>query len=271
MGIETAAKGKTLGRKTPVSEFTHNRFILTSLVSKDFKLKYRRSVLGVAWSVLNPLLMMIVLAAVFSYMFRFSIENFALYLIIGQTLFTMMQNSTEGAMRSIIESAPLIKKVKIEKMIFPLEKVLFELVNFAISIIAIVLVMIWYQVFPDWNIIFMPLLLIFMIMFCTGLGMLLSAMAVFFRDMVHLWGVVVTAWTYATPLFYPMEMLPDWMQSAMVWNPMYQFVTYFRDITMWHITPSLELNAICLGMALVTFIVGFIVFRKTERKFILFV
>ena len=251
--------------------FAHNRFVLTSLVSKDFKLKYRRSILGVAWSVLNPLFTMIVLAAVFSYMFRFDIENFPLYLIVGTVLFGFMQNATTGAMTSIIDSAPMIKKVRIEKAIFPLEKVLFELVNFAISLIAIVLVMAWFRIFPDWRIVLLPVLLLFMILFCTGLGLLLSSLAVFFRDMVHLWGVVTTAWTYATPLFYPVELLPDWMQVAMTWNPMYQYVTYFRDITMWHVTPSFEMHLLCLGMALVTFIVGLVVFRATERKFILFV
>jgi ABC-2 type transport system permease protein len=266
---DTAAS--TQAKSVRVTEFAHNRFVLTSLVGKDFKLKYRRSVLGVAWSVLNPLLMMIVLAAVFSYMFRFNIENFPLYLIVGTVLFTFMQNATTGAMLSIIESAPMIKKVRIEKAIFPLEKVLFELVNFAISLIAIVLVMAWFQVFPDWNIVLLPVLLFFIILFCIGLGLLLSALAVFFRDMVHLWGVVCTAWTYATPLFYPMDLLPDWMQAAMVWNPMYQYVTYFRDITIWHVTPSVEMHLMCLGMALITFIVGLVVFRATERKFILFV
>lgn len=254
-----------------LAQFRHNRFVLTSLVSKDFKLKYRRSVLGIAWSILNPLLMMIVLAAVFSYMFRFNIENFPLYLICGTVLFTFMQNATTDAMRSIILSAPLIKKVRIEKAIFPLEKVLFELLNFAISLIAIVLVMAWFRVFPDINILLLPVLLLFMVLFCTGLSLLLSALVVFFRDLEHLYSVLTTAWTYATPLFYPFDLLPDWMQAAEMWNPMYHYVTYFRDITMWHITPSLETHLICFGMALVTFIVGLVVFRKTENKFILFV
>jgi ABC-2 type transport system permease protein len=271
MAQTTAKKGRSLGRKTPVSEFTHNRFILSVLVSRDFKLKYRRSVLGIAWSVLNPLLMMIVLAAVFSYMFRFDIENFPMYLILGTTLFTMMQNSTTDSMRSIIESAPLIKKVKVEKMLFPLEKVVFELLNFAISLIAVVIVMLWFRIMPTPNAFFLPLLMVYMLLFCTGLGLLLSTMAVFFRDMVHLWTVVCTAWTYATPLFYPLSLTPGWMQAAMPWNPMYQYVDYFRQILLYNITPSLETNLICFGMAAITFAVGLFVFRKTQSKFILYV
>jgi ABC-2 type transport system permease protein len=248
-----------------------NLFILRTLVTKDFKLKYRRSILGILWSVLNPLLTMIVLSAVFSFMFRFEIENFPLYLILGHIVFALMATSTSDAMNSIVGAAPLIKKVRVEKMIFPLEKIIFELLNFAISLIAVVIVLVYFQVFPTWNIIFTPLLIFYVALFSAGFGLLLSSLAVFFRDMVYLWGVIITAWTYATPLFYPVGMLPDWMQAAMQFNPMYQYVTYFRDIMMWNITPSLEQNLICLGMAGITFLVGLTVFRKTENKFILYV
>ncbi|WP_231897331.1 ABC transporter permease [Gordonibacter urolithinfaciens] len=157
-----------------------NWFILTSLVSKDFKLKYRRSVLGVAWSVLNPLLMMIVLAAVFSVVFRGTIEPFPVYLILGQTLFTFMSDATSGAMGSIIESAPLIKKIRINKMLFPLEKVMFALLNFAISLIAVAIVMVFFQVVPTFNILLLPVLLAYLFMFSLGLGLLLAALSVFF-------------------------------------------------------------------------------------------
>lgn len=258
---------------TGQSSFKRNWFTITSLVSKDFKLKYRRSVLGVLWSVLNPLLMMCVLAAVFSFFLKFGddIQNFPLYLILGNVLFALMSDSTTGAMWSILESAPLIKKIRIAKMIFPIEKVLFQLVNFAISLIAVVIVMLFFRIEPTWHLIALPVLLVFMMLFCTGLGMLLSALAVFFRDVCHLWGVVITAWTYATPLFYPMSILPDWMQRAEVFNPMYHYVTYFRDIVMNGSIPGMKEQLVCLGMALITFAIGFIVFRATEKKFILYV
>lgn len=250
-----------------------NWFTITSLVSKDFKLKYRRSALGVLWSVLNPLLMMCVLAAVFSNILKFggSIENFPMYLILGNILFTLMADSTTGAMTSILESAPLIKKIRVSKVIFPLEKVLFQLVNFAVSLIAVIIVMLFFRIPPTLTLLALPLLLVFMTFFCAGMGMLLSALAVFFRDVCHLWSVVLTAWTYATPLFYPIEMLPDWMQAAEVFNPMYHYVAYFRAIAMNGTLPGLGEQLICLGMALATFVVGLIVFKATERKFILYV
>lgn len=252
-------------------ELRRNWFVLTSLISRDFKLKYRRSVLGVLWSVLNPLLMMCVLTAVFSTFFRFDIENYPLYLILGTTLFSLMSDSTSTAMMSIINSSSLIKKVRIEKIIFPLEKTLFQLVNYCLSLLAVAAVMVFFQVIPTINILLLPLLLFFVLLFSTGLGLLLSALVVFFRDIGHLWSVVITAWTYATPLFYSTNILPDWMVPIMNFNPMYHYVTYLRDIALWGQTPGLQENLICLGMGLITFIIGYITFRKLEKKFILYV
>ena len=252
-------------------QFKKDWFILTSLVSKDFKLKYRRSALGVLWSVLNPLLMMIVLTAVFSTVFRFQIENFALYLILGQTLFGLKSDATSGAMSSIIDSASLIKKIRINKILFPLEKVAFALVNFVISLIAVVAVMVFFQVVPTLNLLFLPLLLLYVFAFSLGLGLLIAALSVFFRDVMHLWSVVLTAWTYATPLFYPIEILPDFLAPLMQFNPMYHYVTYFREIALWGMTPSLEQNLICIGFAAAALVLGYVVFRAKEKKFILYV
>lgn len=249
----------------------HDLFILRSLVSKDFKLKYRRSALGVLWSILNPLLMMCVLTAVFSFIFRFDIENYPLYLILGQILFALMSGATSSAMGSIIDAAPLLKKIKVNRMIFPIEKVSFELVNFLISLVAVAAVMVWFKIHPSPTMLMLPLLLVYVVMFSLGIGLLLSALAVFFRDVVHLWGVIITAWTYATPIFYPISMLDGWMQQVMQFNPMYHFVSYFRDIMMYNTMPGLGENLMCLGGAFGMLVIGIAVFKKLEKKFILYI
>lgn len=266
-----SATETTAVRKRP-TEFQHNLFVLETLVTKDFKLKYRRSVLGILWSVLNPLLMMCVLAAVFSYMFRFNIENFPLYLILGQIMFDFMNRSTSQAMSSIIEAQSLIKKVRIEKMVFPLEKTMFELVNFAISLIAVACVMVYFQVAPSIHALWcVPLVTLLVFIFSAGLGLLISALSVFFRDVMHLWGVVLTAWTYATPLFYPVDLLSGFMRQLMEFNPMYHYITMFRDVMMWNTCPSGTEILIGAVMAIITFAIGFAVFRKSESKFILYI
>jgi ABC-2 type transport system permease protein len=268
------------------SRFRKDWYILSSLVGKEFKRKYRRSVLGVVWSVLNPVLQMIVLTIVFSYMFRFDMPGvpFALYLILGQTLFAIMASSSNAGLMSIMEAAPLIKKVRVNKFIFPLSKVLFEFVNFGFSFIAVIAVTLYYHFDPSqswefaasFGLLSVPLVLIYLAIFCAGLSFLLSALAVFFRDVIHLWSVFVLLWTYATPLFYPLNALPESLyginvKAIMQFNPMYQFITYMRDIMLYGRVPGLEQNLICLAMALVTFAVGFLVFRFAQRKFILYV
>ena len=270
--IDTDVAYMAVSKQRPRNELHQNMFVLRSLVGRDFKLKYRRSVLGVLWSVLNPLLMMVVMAAVFSYMFRFSIENFPLYLILGTIMFAFMSNGTSSAMSSIIQNQALIKKIRIEKMLFPLEKATFELLNFAISLIAAAVVMIYYQIAPSIHALWgLPFLIICVTVFTAGLGLLVSALSVFFRDVMHLWSVILTAWNYATPIFYPYEMLDGWMQTVMQFNPMFHYVTFFRDIMMWDTNPGGMECLICLGMALVTLLVGYVVFRKAENRFILYI
>ena len=262
---------QTLATEKAPRPYKKDLLILEQLVTKDFKLKYRRSFLGVLWSVLNPLLMMIVMSIVFSYMFGSNVPNFPLYLIVGNVTFSLMSDSTNAALTSIINAAPLLKKVKVNRYIFPVQKVLFALVNFAFSLIAVAIVMLFFQVMPTWHFIWLPLCLFLLMLFCIGVGMAIGALSVFFRDIIHLWGVVITAWTYATPLFYPVGLLPDWMQAAEAFNPMYHYVCYFRDIAMYNTVPGLTENLICLGMAAITFAIGFAVFKATEKKFILYV
>ena len=255
-------------------------FILRELVSKDFKIKYRRSVLGVAWSVLNPLLMMIVMAIVFSTIFAqgrngsVTPELYPLYLIIGNVTFSLMSESTSTALSSIIDASSLLKKVKVHRFVFPIQKVLFALVNYAFSLIAIALVMLWFRIVPTWHIIWLPVGLLLLMIFCMGLGLLLSSLTVFFRDIRHLWGVVITAWTYFTPIFWTddyIKAMDSWLQVLMYGNPMYNYLNFMRQILLWQTNPEPITVALCVGWAIVAFIIGFTVFRRTEHKFILYI
>ncbi len=251
-----------------------DRYILQQLVLKDFKLKYRRSAMGVAWSVLNPLLMMCVMAAAFSRMIGLSangIPNYPLYIILGNVTFSFVSESTSAGMGSIIAASSLLKKVKINRWVFPVEKVLFAAVNFFFSLIAVALVMLFFRIAPTWHLLLLPLLVLYIAIFSCGLSLLLSAAAVFFRDVMHLWSVFLTAWTYATPLFYPQEILPAWMISLERFNPMYHFVTYIRDLLLYQQTPSLSLNLACISCSLLSLAIGLFVFRRTERRFILYI
>lgn len=262
------------------NEFEKDAFILRQLVTKDFKIKYRRSVLGVAWSVLNPLLMMIVMAIVFSTIFgqgrngSMTPEMYPLYLIVGNITFAVMSESTNQALTSIVGAAPLLKKVKVHRWVFPVQKVLFSLVNFAFSLVAVAIVMLWFRVTPSWHLILLPVCLLLLMCFCMGLGMMLSALTVFFRDVMHLWSVVITAWTYITPIFWTTDFvaqMPHLVRILVYANPMYNYLQFMRDIFLFQTTPSLLTFGMCVAWAVLALIIGYTVFHKSERKFILYI
>lgn len=258
------------------TELDKNRFILKQLVTKDFKRKYRRSVLGIAWSVLNPLMMMIVMSVVFSFVFRADIENYPLYLILGNITFSFMSESTSQALMSFIDAAPLLKKVRVSRFVFPVQKVLFALVNFTFSLVAVALVMLWFRVVPTWHIIWLPVCLFLLVLFCSGIGLIVGSLAVFFRDVIHLWSVILTAWTYLTPIFWVPTQLaangaPTWVMSIVELNPMYGFVTFMRDIFLWNQNPSMQTLGLCVFWAVIMLGIGILVFRKTQHKFILYI
>lgn len=262
------------------NDFQKDKFILEQLVTKDFKLKYRRSVLGIAWSVLNPLLMMVVMAIVFSTIFAqgrngsITPDMYPLYLIVGNVTFSVMSDSTTQAMSSILGASSLLKKVKVHRWVFPVQKVLFSLVNFALSLVAVALVMIWFRVVPSWHLILLPVCLFFLMLFCMGLGLMLSALSVFFRDVMHLWSVVITAWTYFTPIFWTTDFIaqmPHILRVIMYANPMYNYLTFMRDIFLFQQSPTPLVFGLCVAWALISLAIGYTIFHKTEHKFILYI
>lgn len=245
--------------------------LLKELVSRDLKVKYRRSFLGYVWSLLNPLMMMAVMTVVFSYMFRFDIPNYPLYLICGQTLWTFFNESTNMAMQSIILNGALIRKVYIPKYIFPISRVVSSFVTMSFSLTAILIVMLVTRVPLTWNLLLLPVVLVLLLLFCMGVGMALSALSVYFRDLVHLYGVLTMAWMYATPIFYPVTALPEKLMSIIQCNPMYHYIMFFREIVLYGTFPTANLWIGCIGFSVLFFAAGLLIFRKMQRNFILYV
>ena len=140
-----------------------------------------------------------------------------------------------------------------------------------ILLIAVLIVMFAVGVYPTWTALLLPLFLVYFGMFCVGLSLLLSTLSVFFRDVIHLWSVILTAWTYATPLFYPADILPGWMMTLERFNPMFHFVNYIRELLLYQRLPSVKLNVACAVCGILMLVVGLLVFRKNERRFILYI
>ena len=247
------------------------RPLIHELVIRDLKVKYRRSFLGYLWSLLNPLLMMTVMAVVFTHVFRANVDNYPLYLICGQTLFSFFTESSNRAMYSILENAQLIKKIYIPKFIFPISRVVSSFVTMSFSLTAILIVMLVTRARFYWTILLIPVPIVFLFLFCCGMGMILSALSVYFRDITHLWGVATLAWMYATPIFYTIDAMPGRLMTLMKLNPMYHFINTFRNLVMFGNIPGPNAWIGCILSGLVVFALGLFVFGRLQKDFILYI
>lgn len=255
-----------------IKEIIKYRDLIEQLVVKDLKLKYRRSFLGYLWSILNPLAIMFVMVIVFSNMFRWDIPNYPVYLIIGQTLFNYMNNTTTQSIYSILDNGSLIKKVYVPKYIFTLAKVTSGLVDFLFSLGAMFIVMIITGCKFSWYLLLLPWVALQLYIFCLGVGFFLASASVFFRDIRYIYNVVLTAWMYLTPIFYPITMLPDWVRWLVSHlNPMHIYIHQFRDLALYQQAPALKLVVAGWVAAFVALFIGKLLFKKTEGKFILYI
>lgn len=246
------------------------RFLIKQLVSRDFKAKYKRSILGVFWSFLNPLLTMIVQYIVFSNLFRFDIPYYPVYLLSGIIVFNYFSEACGMALTSIIGNATLITKVYVPKYIYPLTRILSSLVNLLISMIPLIIVTMFSGLYPTKAYLLIPLMLVCLAMFCLGLGMLLSAAMVFFRDIQFLWGVLTMIWMYLTPIFYPESILPEQVVWVLKINPLYYFINFLRSCVIDGVSPEPVVYVQCFLISLCVLAAGAWVFKKSQDKFVLY-
>lgn len=254
-----------------IKGFIKYKSLLYELVVRDIKIRYRRSVLGLLWTIINPILMMTVITIVFSNLFRFEIEDYPIYFFTGNILFSFITEATTNALYSIIGGGSLIKKIYIPKYLFPVSKVMSSLVNLCFSFIAMLIIMIVTKVDFKLTMLLTPIIIIYVAMFATGLGMILSTMMIFFRDTAQLYGVVTLTWMYLTPIFYPESLLYERFPLVLNLNPMYHYISFFRNIVLYGKVPSIEQNLICLGISFIFMAVGIILFYKKQDKFILYI
>ena len=243
--------------------------LLQELVARDIKIKYRRSVLGVLWTLLNPLCMMIVLSVVFSNLFKFDVGNFPLYLLSGQVVFTFFSDSTTSSMTAIINNASLIKKIYVPKYLFVLSRVFSSFINLMASFTALLLVMVATRAELHWTVLFVPVPMLLLVGFCLGIGLILSAITVKFRDIMHLYSVFVTALMYLTPVIYPMSILPEWLYPIVRLNPITNILLMFRDVMLNNKGLDIVSLIVAIIEMLIVLLIGLRVFYKSQDEFIL--
>jgi ABC-2 type transport system permease protein len=242
--------------------------VLQELVKRDLKVRYKRSVLGIFWTMLNPLLMMVITTIVFSNLFKASVTNFPIYVLSGYIVWTFFSQSTVAASSSILDSSGLTRKVYVPAALFPLACVTSAMVNLALTIVPLGLLMIVTGGTFTWSLLVLPISAVLLALFCFGLGLILASSAVFFRDTVYTYQVLLVAWMYLTPLFYPEHIIPDQWKSIVYLNPVYHLVQLFRAPIYSGVLPD---PADFLSAALFAFgavALGWWFFETTRKRFV---
>lgn len=263
--------GKKTLLGTIIGIWERYRFLFQQLVSRDFKTKYKRSVLGYLWSFLNPLLTMLVQYIVFSTIFRSDIKNFPVYLLSGIILFNFFSDAVGQGLSAIVNNSSLITKVYVPKYIYPVTKVISSSINLVISVIPLMLVALFTGAPMTKALLLLPFGLICLIVFSIGLSLALSSAMVFFRDTQYLWGIISLAWMYATPLFYPENIIPPQYKLIQRLNPMYYIVKFVRTLMIDGVSPEPIQYAYCLIFSICMLGIGAVIFKKTQDRFVLYI
>ena len=266
--------------KSVCYNFKKYLFLMSQLIIRDFKVKYKRSILGILWSVLYPLLMMGVMALVFTNMFKFNMEgtNYLVYLMTGLIVFNYFGEASNNAMTSIVGNFSLFNKVYIPKYIFPLSKTLFVAINFVLSLLPLLLIIIFSgnevegtKCYINIYYLLLPYVYLCMFMFTTGVGYILATVSVFFRDMFYIWGILLTIINYFTPIFYSIAIIPERLQPIFKLNPLYIYINTTRDIILFSKMPSVQTLIACLLSSVIILIIGLFVFKRKQDRFIYYI
>lgn len=249
--------------------FWDYRFLLSELVKKGIRLKYRRSYLGIIWSLIEPLLNTIVLVIVFGSLGRIKDVDFPLYIVAGRLIFTFFKNSTSTASKSIRANAPMIKKVYVPKYLYPLSGVLYNYVIFLISLIVLFLVEAYCRVLPTWHMIQLIPALLFILLISIGVGFILCTLNVFFRDIEYLWNVICTLIFYCSAvMYYPKMLLESPYGWILKYNPIYQVIDIVRSAVMGYDMSAWSVQY-CLIWSIGSIVLGLVFFKKKQDEFIL--
>ena len=264
MGVEYM-----LGKK--IDEFMYYVPFLKEVIKRDFKKKYYKSVLGVAWSMLSPLLMMIVITIIFSTIFKRNIPYYPSYWLGGNLIFAFVMDGTNGAMNSMINNASLIKKMKIPNYFFCISSITQHFITMLFSLVPyfIVSLIIGVPFTPYMPLIFFPIILAYI--FTVGLGMFLCAYGTFLRDLNYLYNIFRRVWLYVTPIFYPIDIIPENYRFMFELNPLYVYISIFRDFAMNGKMPSERMLIVATFYSILTLILGIVTFKEKEDRFFLYI
>ena len=248
-----------------------HQFLFEELVKRDFKQKYKRTVLGMGWSILSPLLTLLVLNFIFGHYFGRNIGHYTIYLFCGNLLYSYFREATTGSMNSLVGNANIFTKVNVPKYLFLLSKNVSSLINFGLTLCIFFV----FVIADGIQIQLCFLLLIFpvccLVLFNIGIGLIISALFVFFRDIGYLYSIFTMLLMYMSAIFYDITIVPEKYRLFFYLNPVYCYIEYFRKIVLESSIPTLEYHGLCAFYAIIFLVIGGRMYKKYNRKFLYYV
>jgi ABC-type polysaccharide/polyol phosphate export permease len=249
-----------------LQELVRYRDLVVQLVTRDIRTRYKRSVLGVGWTLLNPLLMMAVLTLVFSHVFRADIQHYAVYLLSAQLLWIFFAQTTTQAMNSLTWGGALVTKIYLPRSVFAVSQVGTGLVNLSLALLPLLLISAVSGAPLTWALLWLPVPVVLMACFALGVGLLLSTLAIVFPDVVEMYQVILTAWYFLTPIIYPVSALPEAGRWLMSLNPAYLLVEMFRRPVYAGTGPDLGMLIVGAAVSGLTLLVGWLFFASAADE-----
>jgi ABC-2 type transport system permease protein len=247
------------------------RELIWALAMKELRVRYKRSVLGFVWALLNPLLMMIVLTLVFGTIMRFSIDHYAIFLLSMLLPWTFFTQALTYSVESVVGNADLLKKVHIAKVVFPVAAVVSNIVNFLLSLIPLALLVLVLRFPLHWTWIYLPVPMLGLFLFTLGTSLFLAAINVFFRDISHIIQILLSAWFYFSPIIYSLDFIPAKHRWLFKLNPMLYVLNGFRLSIYYGLLPQLTSVAMSLACGVAAVLIGYGVFRRYQESFVFYV
>lgn len=254
-----------------MKDFLQYRDLVRYLVARELKVRYRRSTIGFAWTMLQPLLTMLVLQLVFSAIFRFEIHNYPVYALAGILFWSFFSQSVVTSMNSLRSNAGLLTKLPIPKSVFPVATVIAGLVNMVFALVPLfaILIVTGHPLRP--SLAFLPVSMLLAALFTLGAGLLLSPLAAFFTDIIELVGVVLTLTMYLTPIFYPIDIIPESFRWVVRFNPLRSVLEVFRDPIYYGKIPPLTHLTVTFAVVVVSLVLGILVFQRSSDRIAFYV
>ena len=246
-------------------------FLLEELVKRDFKRKYKRTILGIFWSVLSPLFMLCVMALIFGHFFGRNTEHYIIYLFTGLIIFNYFTDATNEGMSSLMSNASIFSKIDVPKYLFLISKNVSSLINFCIIIVIYFIFMIFDDINFSWKFVLLFYPMVCLIIMNLGIGLILSALFVFFRDIQYLYRVFTQLIMYGSAIFYSIETFPERVQWIFYANPIFACIDYCRSIVLYNVIPDLWLHILLLVDSIIFLFVGLYIYKKYNYKFLYYV